>query len=197
MVGPSWFRSPGTRGSSVPAPSSAAIGRLPEAATVSTGRKWTRTSAPKACCAERPRRRATSRDRNPECVRLKISHAEYRLTSTPVPLCGTKDDGPALQSRRSVLLDHRRDDLLFWFQILPGLPHIVRGTEIAPIIFVSPKGENLFFAARQTQIAVDDREHPFFRHFCKKARRNYVDAAKSQRLQLLRRPNQFNRAIAP
>ena len=36
----------------MPPPSSAGIGRLPEAATVSTGRKSTKTSAPRAACFE-------------------------------------------------------------------------------------------------------------------------------------------------
>src|ERR1035438_1787038 len=48
-------------------------------------------------------------------------------------------------------------NLLLLLEILSGLQHLVGRTEIAPIIFVSPKGENFFFAASQTQVAVDAR----------------------------------------
>src|ERR1035437_2691678 len=56
MAASSPSRSRGIPGYSTPPPNSAAIGRLPEAATVSTGQRLTKTSAPKGCCAERPLR---------------------------------------------------------------------------------------------------------------------------------------------
>src|ERR1019366_335396 len=70
MAAPSPSRSRGIPGYSTPPPNSAAIGRLPEAATVSTGQKLTKTSAPKGCCAERPLRaaaRAVEDSRPPPC----------------------------------------------------------------------------------------------------------------------------------
>src|SRR5271157_3500227 len=45
----------GTQGCSMRPPSSAAIGRLPEAATVSTGQNLTKTSAPRGASAAQPR----------------------------------------------------------------------------------------------------------------------------------------------
>src|ERR1039458_7637642 len=56
MAAPSPSRSRGIPAYPTPPPNSAAIGRLPEAATASTGQRLTKTSAPKGCCAERPLR---------------------------------------------------------------------------------------------------------------------------------------------
>jgi len=51
--------------------------------------------------------------------------------------------------------------------------------------------------SRKTQIGVNDRKGPIFRHHRKKTRRNNVDAGKSQSLhkQLLRRPKKFRLLI--
>ena len=57
--------------------------------------------------------------------------------------------------------------------------------EIAPIIFIGAKGEDFFSLGSETQIGGDDGESALFSHHRKKARRNNVDAGKSQRLQLL------------
>src|ERR1035441_7219654 len=83
MAAPSPFRSRGTQGYSTPPPSSAAIGRLPEAATASTGQKLTKTSAPKACCAERPLRvvaRAVEDSRLPPCRQRRATRVGHPAT---------------------------------------------------------------------------------------------------------------------
>src|SRR5712692_1620538 len=80
----------------------------------------------------------------------------------------------------------------FLLQILSGLHHVVRPAQIAPIILIGPKGEDVFSLGSEPQIGSDDGENAFFNHHRKKTRRNDMDAAKSQRLHLLGRSNKFS-----
>src|SRR5258708_30476349 len=73
---------------------------------------------------------------------------------------------------------------------------MVQHAQIAPIIFVGTEPQDFLSLASQAQIGLDDRENPFFHHLRNEVGRNYVDTAKSQRLHLRRRPNQFKLAIA-
>jgi hypothetical protein len=69
-------------------------------------------------------------------------------------------------------------------QVLASLQHIFRFAEIAPIIFIGPKGEDFFSAASQTQIRGDDGERSLLNCHREKTRGNNVDAGKSQCLHL-------------
>src|SRR5271166_5452937 len=84
----------------------------------------------------------------------------------------------------------------FSLQILSGLRHVLRLAQIAPIIFIGAKSEDLFSLGSEPQIRGDDGERAFFAHHPKQTRRNNVDAGKSQSLPLLGRPNSFRLPIA-
>src|SRR5439155_20164470 len=67
--------------------------------------------------------------------------------------------------------------------------------EVAPIVFIGVEGANLFSLRGKPKIAVDDGEDTFFRHQREQPRRNYVDAGKSQRLEVRRDADNFGLAI--
>ena len=69
-------------------------------------------------------------------------------------------------------------------QLLGGLHHVVWPAEITPIILVGTKSEKFFSLGSESQIGRDDGKNTVFPHDREQARRNDVDAAKSQRLQL-------------
>ena len=69
-------------------------------------------------------------------------------------------------------------------QILSGLQYIVGTAEITPIVLIGPKGEDSFLAGSEMQIAGDNRENTFFRHYGQQPRRNNLDAGKTQSLNL-------------
>src|SRR6185295_5209824 len=80
-------------------------------------------------------------------------------------------------------------------QIRCSLNQVLRPAQVAPIVFIGAKSENLLTARGKIQIGVDDRENPFLRHHRKQTRREDLDAGKRQRLQLLRKTNKFRLLI--
>ena len=69
-------------------------------------------------------------------------------------------------------------------QVPGGSLQIIQPAQIAPIIFVGTKRQDLLSLASQTQIGFDDGEGSFFHHLRYEERRNYVDTGKGQRLSL-------------
>ncbi len=80
----------------------------------------------------------------------------------------------------AVAVDLGEKDVLL--QILLGLHHVFRLAEIAPIIFVGPKGKDSLALGGKAQVGRDDGESAYFSHHCKKTVGNYMDAGESQRL---------------
>src|ERR1700682_3957173 len=81
-------------------------------------------------------------------------------------------------------------------EVLSRLRHILGPSEIPPIIIIGAKAEDFFSVSSQAQIGVDDGKNSVFTHHRKKARRNYVDSRKSQRLHLLGGLNKFGFLVA-
>src|SRR5581483_6795721 len=65
-------------------------------------------------------------------------------------------------------------------RILLGLQNVLGPAQIPPVIFIRGKSQNPFPLRRQPRITVDDRERPILRDQPQEARRDYMQAGKSQ-----------------
>src|SRR6202041_1995747 len=64
-------------------------------------------------------------------------------------------------------------------QIEAGLDHVIRPAQITPVVIVRPERQDFFSSGGQPQIGSHDREDAILLHQFEQARRNNVDAGKS------------------
>ncbi len=68
----------------------------------------------------------------------------------------------------------------FLLEIFGGLGEVGGAAEVAPVIFIGAKGEDLFSLSGEAEIGGNDREDAFCGEHSEKAGRDDVDAGKSQ-----------------
>src|SRR5271169_1276897 len=67
-------------------------------------------------------------------------------------------------------------------QVFSSLRQAVERPEVAPVGFIGAKSHNFLAVSGETQIALDNREHPFFRHERQQSRGDNVNARERQGL---------------
>src|SRR5579864_6609225 len=64
--------------------------------------------------------------------------------------------------------------------ILRRLHYVLRLSQVAPIIFIGPKGDNLFSATGEPQIRIDDGKSSVFTQHAQQSWRNHMNARKRE-----------------
>jgi len=68
----------------------------------------------------------------------------------------------------------------FLLEIFGGLGEVGGAAEVAPVIFIGAKGEDLFSLSGEAEIGGNDREDAFFGDQRQEAGRNDVDAGEGE-----------------